>query len=350
MTIPRRELVDVEVTRYYHCISRCVRRAFLCGDGFEHRKQWIEDRLKLLAANFAISTGGFTVMDNHLHLLLRLDPDDAKSWSPKEVIRRWFNIFPPTSSRRGGGKSERSRIREQLRDSERVEVLRSRLSDLGWFMKSLKEPLARMANREDGCRGTFWEGRYKSIAILDEEALLATCAYIDLNPVAAGIAVTPQESRHTSIRSRIDHLKLEGLFDWIDFVHGQTTDKQVRRAEQLEQSHWLCPLIDQRSSGATREGMFQGCTFRNYLQLLDSTSRMIRPGHCSIDRDEESTPVRSAAPQNRWSRYVSRLFDRDRLRGSFFATKSAALEHVAERLGRQRIFNVAGRISETERD
>ena len=68
------------------------------------------------------------------------------------------------------------------------------LQDLGWFMKALKEPLARMANREDDCKGTFWESRYKSIAILDEEALLATCAYIDLNPVAAGIAATTETS------------------------------------------------------------------------------------------------------------------------------------------------------------
>lgn len=63
MTIPRRELVDLEVTRYYHCISRCVRRARLCGEGFEHRKQWIEARLELLARNFAVSVAGFAVMD-----------------------------------------------------------------------------------------------------------------------------------------------------------------------------------------------------------------------------------------------------------------------------------------------
>ena len=55
MTVARSQLVDVGVTRYYHCISRCVRRAFLCGEGFEHRKQWIEDRLELLARWFAVS-------------------------------------------------------------------------------------------------------------------------------------------------------------------------------------------------------------------------------------------------------------------------------------------------------
>ncbi len=70
MTTARGQLVDLAVTRYYHCISRCVRRAMLCGDGFEHRKQWIEDRLELLADCFSVSVCGFSVMDNHLHSLV----------------------------------------------------------------------------------------------------------------------------------------------------------------------------------------------------------------------------------------------------------------------------------------
>lgn len=73
-------------------------------------------------------------------------------------------------------------------------------------MNCLKEPLARMANRE-GTRGAFLEGRFKSVAILDDEALLATCAYIDLNPVAAGIAAVPEESEHTSIPHRLEHVE-----------------------------------------------------------------------------------------------------------------------------------------------
>ena len=88
MTMARRKLMDLGVTRYYHCISRCVRRAMLCGEGFEHRKLWIEDRLELLAANFAVSACGFAVMDNHLHVLARLDPAAASEWSDEEIVRR----------------------------------------------------------------------------------------------------------------------------------------------------------------------------------------------------------------------------------------------------------------------
>lgn len=81
MTMPRRQLVDVAVTRYYHCISRCVRRAFLCGEGVTHRKAWIEARLELLAKHFAVSVCGFAILDNHLHVLCRLDPGIADRWS-----------------------------------------------------------------------------------------------------------------------------------------------------------------------------------------------------------------------------------------------------------------------------
>ena len=64
MTMPRRQLVDVSVTRYYHCISRCVRRAFLCGEGVTHRKAWIEARLEVLAKHFAVSVCGFAILDH----------------------------------------------------------------------------------------------------------------------------------------------------------------------------------------------------------------------------------------------------------------------------------------------
>ena len=70
-------------------------RAAVCGEGFEHRKQWIEDRLELLAANFAVSVCGFAVMDDHFHVLARLDPRAASEWSDEKVVRRWMAVYPP---------------------------------------------------------------------------------------------------------------------------------------------------------------------------------------------------------------------------------------------------------------
>ncbi len=194
MTMPRRQLVDVAVTRYYHCISRCVRRAFLCGEGVTHRKAWIEARLELLAKHFAVSVCGYAILDNHLHILCRLDPGIADGWSDEDVVRRWIAVYRPSCLDVDIPATIQVWIDQQCQDTARVARYRARLQDLGWFMKALKEPLARLANKEDDCKGTFWEARYKSIAILDEQALLATCAYIDLNPFAAGIATTPEDA------------------------------------------------------------------------------------------------------------------------------------------------------------
>jgi len=94
MPAPRSTIVDEAVTPWYHCIFRCVRRAFLCGQGFEYRKDWIENRLKELVSVFAVELAGFSVMDNHLHLLVRLDSKKAQEWSVDEVVRRWLSIFP----------------------------------------------------------------------------------------------------------------------------------------------------------------------------------------------------------------------------------------------------------------
>ncbi len=98
-------------------------------------------------------------------------------------------------------------VHARLKDARWVATARERLQSLSWFMKCLKEPLSRLANREEQTRGAFFEGRFKSVAILDEESLLATCAYIDLNPVAAGIAQVPVASAHTSIKQRMEHVK-----------------------------------------------------------------------------------------------------------------------------------------------
>ncbi|WP_432277216.1 transposase [Glaciecola petra] len=85
----------------------------------------------------------------------------------------------------------------------KIEEYRSRLSDLSWFMKYLNEYIARRANKEDDCTGHFWEGRFKSYAILDDKALITCMAYVDLNPIRAHVAKSIDQSLHTSIYKRI---------------------------------------------------------------------------------------------------------------------------------------------------
>jgi hypothetical protein len=87
---------------------------------------------------------------------------------------------------------------------ETAEIYRKRLTSVSWFMKCLNEPIARAANKEISCTGHFWESRFKSQALLSEEALLSCMAYVDLNPVRANIAATPEASEHTSIKERLN--------------------------------------------------------------------------------------------------------------------------------------------------
>ena len=188
MAIARARLVDLSVARWYHCISRCVRRASLLGEGPVNRKAWIEHRLEELSQIFAVTVGGFAVLDNHLHVLVRLDPEAADGWSDEDVVRRRGQlIFRRDQARRVLPVSEQW-VQDRLGHPAWVANARTQLKSLSVFMKCLKEPFARLANRQDKLRGAFFEERFKSIAIVDEEALLAIAVYIDLNPVAAGLA------------------------------------------------------------------------------------------------------------------------------------------------------------------
>ena len=182
MTIARARLVDPHLTRWYHCITRCVRQAFLLGDQPD-RKDWIDRRLQELGEIFAITVAGFAVLDNHMHLLVRLDPDIATAWADNEVVRRWGQLFPPRDRYRRPLPITDDWVQARLQDPAWVARTRQRLQSLSWFMKCLKEPLARLANRQEETRGAFFEGRFKSVAVLDEESLLATCTYIDRKSV-----------------------------------------------------------------------------------------------------------------------------------------------------------------------
>ena len=342
MTMPRRQLVDVEVTRYYHCISRCVRRAFLCGEGVTHRKAWIEARLELLAKQFAVSVCGFAILDNHLHILCRLDPGIAAGWSDEDVVRRWIAVYRPSCLDIDNSAAVQAWIDHQCRDTARVARYRERLQDLGWFMKALKEPLARLANKEDDCKGTFWEARYKSIAILDEEALLATCAYIDLNPVAAGIAKTPEASPHTSIKQRVDHARRNGGLETLRAAAAAKSVAATRIEANLEQSHWLCPLQDRTAAGADREGMLPGFSLSGYLELVDWTARLCRTGKARLTAEVAGIMTRLGTSVEYWQSHLQKLLGKTRWIGNYYATSAERLKAIAERRDLHHVDNTVG--------
>ena len=255
----RYRLVDTKTTPYYHCISRCVRRAFLCGydrssrKNFDHRKQWILDRIKLLSSVFGIDVCAYAIMSNHFHLVLHVDTERAQSWSEDEVIDRWLVLYT------GPVVVHRYRAGATLTEAEEaalaswVETWRARLADLSWYMRCLNETIARMANKEDKCTGRFWEGRFRSQALLDDAALVACMAYVDLNPIRAKLCTTLEQSEFTSIHER---LKAFG--------------KKTRQAK----TSWLLPMATDCVTGNRKNVLPIRQT--DYFALVDWTGRAVR--------------------------------------------------------------------------
>jgi len=207
MGLARKYQICVEETPYYHVISRCVRRAFLCGEdsvtgfSFEHRRNWIVQRMKYLAKLFAVDACSYAVMSNHFHLVLKVN--STSGWSEKRTLIAWAGLFhlPLLCERYIRG--EYMTKPELVYVIRQTDIYRKRLMSISWFMKCLNEYIAKRANTEDNCTGHFWESRFKSQALLDERALLTCMAYVDLNPIRACMAKTPESSDYTSVQERI---------------------------------------------------------------------------------------------------------------------------------------------------
>ena len=277
MTRPRSQLVSLEATPYYHCISRCVRRAFLCGKdrfsgkSFDHRKPWLVARMALLTNIFAIDIAAYAVMSNHYHLVLQVDAARVDSWSDDEVIARWFRLYkgPLLIHRLQAGESLSTP--ELVKAGEFISHFRRQLCNISRFMACLNEYIARRANLEDGCTGRFWEGRFKSQALLDEAALLSCMVYVDLNPIRAGIATDLPDSDFTSVQQRIRALGRQ---------KGRKPLKKVWRRNPA-----LLPFSETQREDATAPAL--PYTLKDYLEVSDWTGRVVRSdkkGHIKSQR------------------------------------------------------------------
>lgn len=210
MPRPRSKLISLHDTPFYHCSSRCVRRAFLCGidhysgQSYEHRRGWLEKKLLFVSNAFAIKVCAYAIMSNHYHVVLHVRPDIGKAWSDWEVVHRWHRLFrgTPLSSKFLEDHSLSEGDRKLLQTT--IDLWRGRLMDISWLMRIVNESIARRANEEDDCTGCFWQARFSSQGILEDRALIAGMTYVDLNPIRAGIATLPESSDFTSIKKRID--------------------------------------------------------------------------------------------------------------------------------------------------
>jgi REP element-mobilizing transposase RayT len=269
MGYPRKSLICLSDTPYYHVIARCVRRAWLygydayAGKDYSHRKRWVMQRLRFLSEIFPIDLCAYAIMSNHYHLVLRVDRERAASLTKEEVVQRWTRLFraPPLIQRWQNAHATAS---ERVVAEDLIECWRKRLMDISWYMRSLNEYLARRANAEDECTGRFWEGRFKSQALLDEAGLLTAMAYVDLNPVRACTAATPEESEFTSIYARIQQ---------------HTSQRRVRRnvsQDRKNRAHPNSPPLFAFCGKAGDPQQSLPMRFEDYLQLVDWTGRVNR--------------------------------------------------------------------------
>jgi REP element-mobilizing transposase RayT len=354
MPFPRSLLIPNGADCLVHTISRCVRRAWLCGDdpysgkNFDHRREWVRDRAKMLVNHFAVEVLAYAVMSNHSHFVLWVRPSVAAGWSAEEVARRWLSVF----GKRVDGPTEQD-IGQAVANAERIELWRGRLGDVSWFMRCLNEWLARKANAEDECTGRFWEGRFTSQLLEDEGAVLACMAYVDLNPVRARMATSLEESRLTSVHDRIcarrarQRLKTVSLHDsghtgnlmegegagevgsrgqgsdavkggnerpsWGSAIPGESGEGELTRERKAmiedakaegERDVWLCRFADEavRVKGCAPSDFVEegagahtvlGMGFADYVELLEWTGKCVIEGR-----------VKGCAPRDRIERGV----------------------------------------------
>lgn len=261
MTTPRNRLIDYSITDTYHCSARCVRRAFLLGydqysgRSFEHRRQWILDMLHLLTSVFSIELYSYSIMENHYHLVLHVDKVEPIKWSIKEIFSRWTKLHKPDELVKLYLAGRDFQKADELKVAKLAAEYRRRLMDISWFMRELNETIARRANKEDGCTGRFWESRFKSQALLDESSVLSCMAYVDLNPIRAGMCETPEESDYTSIQRRIRQ------------ILGEEDE-----ADLCEIAKFSKPCSGKDTSP------LQLITAEQYVALVDWTGRFIRQG------------------------------------------------------------------------
>ena len=341
--LKRQEVFVPDEIATVHVMNRVVRRCFLMGSdpfsgkNYDHRKQWIEDELERVAAFFAIDLLNFAIMSNHFHLILRSRPDVVQTWSEREVARRWLMLCPK------GRKKKKKQSHDEPSESELNSIcsnkkklceLRSRLSDISWWMRLVCQRIAQRANREDEQSGKFWQSRYRAVRLLDEEAILAGAAYVDLNPIRAAIADSLETSAHTSLQRRIEALRT-------DLARAPQYDSQSEESLPQPADGFLCPLeIDdcQDELGPRPSASGQRCSDKGflamptaaYLELLDWTARRLVPGKSGATSEAAPAMLErlQIAPEV-WCQLVGQF-------GKLFSLVAGKPQHVDSHRSRRR--------------
>ncbi len=316
--LARVEVFAADEIAIVHVMNRTVRRCFLLGDdpfsgkNFDHRKVWLDEQLIHQARHFGIDLLCQAILSNHFHLVLRSRPDVVAEWDDTEVARRWLMLCPERRDKNGKpeGPSE-FELNHIRNDKAKVKVIRSRLSDISWWMRLLSQNIAQRANKEDGELGKFWQARYRAVRLLDETAILACAAYVDLNPIRAALADTIEGSDFTSAQKRCHDVQAKHSVGSVQYSVDDIIDRDagdvrvsnrggVRRGDQARQesrvgdtgynggrhlaplelrggSSTTGPCIHKRGARCSNKGFLPMST-ADYLSLLDWTVQQTHSG------------------------------------------------------------------------
>ena len=289
MTTARKDFMQAEISGTFHLMVRCVRRSFLqgfdeySGKDYSHRKSWVPDKIKLLLEAIAIDISAYANMDNHFHLIVRNRPDLLKDLTPLQIAARWLIIHPTKEMKKDKRKTPTKDDLDQTLAKYDVEELRRRLSDISWFMQELNQYISAKANKEDNCKGAFFETRFKSQFLADDAAILTCMIYCDLNPIRAQTATSIEDSIHTSGYVRYQAEKAKNNLLNADNLKESEPNKKLNKLQKKEINEqkkiakinkWLAPIekIDLNLKDTTRTPILN-ITLSKYLELLDFTGR-----------------------------------------------------------------------------
>jgi REP element-mobilizing transposase RayT len=365
----RAEQFDPKEICIVHLVQRCVRRAYLAGQDavtgkdYGFRREWIRCRMERLASVFGIDILTYAILSNHMHLVVRTRPDVVQAWTNDEVALRWLRIFPGKRFDEQLAEPTTVDVRALAGNMERIAVVRARLSDPSWFMRALSEPIARLANRQDECTGSFWEGRFKAQTIADEAGLLACSMYVDLNPIRAALAESPEQAVHTSAYDRIAALQGKTIpsaaaelvamepeekgkiirTSTQEMLRKRKAEMKKKRGPSILRDAWLSPLtLDERgkpgpqvskSNVRASDKGFLSIKLEGYLKLLDWTGRQRSGEKASIPAELLPILDRLGIAGEMWRDLVwnfKRYFGRSSAAGSPQSLKDSAAKRNRE--------------------
>lgn len=297
----RKDIIRVGEVATYHSWSRCVQSAYLCGVDprtgvdLSHRKVQLERLIEYQTVNFAVDLGSYHILSNHLHLNPCTRPDVAATWSDDEVALRWKRAWPHWESGEWYREVSDQEIEELLsKGVEHLAKLRENLSSLSWYMGRCKEPLARLANAESRTAGHFWAERFGSRLLEDDNELLVSLLYTDLQQVKCGAAKSLRESGHSSIEKRVRAWAAHESHEIVEaFRKKRLGDGEYHLSpdvvEKMLLDSWLTPF-----SGDSP--ILQLCRESQAKQKAPQ-SRIILPGNEAV-QESKASPAPTPAPTN----------------------------------------------------